>query len=137
MACDCIERKEAELREATGDPEAFLETIFDVTKKRRGFTAKGFYRTKVLGIFRENFALSCLHFDFCPFCGKKYDDPFETNVCRIKMKRDRRTREMDFNKGQEYPAYVTKRGRVYLKDFFDEKVFLNPCDYVECPPKAE
>jgi hypothetical protein len=72
VACDCIEHKEAELRKATGDPEAFLETIFDAQEKTRGFTAKAFYRTKVLEIFRKNFALVYLHFDYCPFCGKKY-----------------------------------------------------------------
>jgi hypothetical protein len=134
MACDCIERKEAELREATGDPEAFLETVFDVTEKRRGFSAKGFYRTKVLGMFRKNFALSYLRFDYCPFCGKKYNDPFEARIYRIKMKRDRRTGETDFNRGREYDAFANKHGRVYLRDIFGEKIFLKPGDYIKCPP---
>jgi hypothetical protein len=137
MACDCIERKEAELRKATGDPEAFLETTFDITEKRRGFSAKGLYRTKFLGIFRKNFSLSYLHFYYCPFCGKKYDDPFEVKICRIKMKRHRRTRETHFNKWQEYQAYINKHGRVYLQDSYGEKVFLKPCDYVECPSEGE
>jgi hypothetical protein len=124
--CDCIERKEAELREATGDPEAFIETVFDITEKRRGFAAKGFYRTKVLGIFRKNFMLSRLHFDYCPFCGKRYDDPI---VVYIKMKRHRWTQKMRFNKGQEYQAFVNKRGDVYLQDIFSEKIFLRQGDY--------
>jgi hypothetical protein len=68
--CDCIERKEAELREATGDPEAFLETIFDVTEKRRGLTQRVFTGQKSWGYSAKTLRFPTCILIFAPFAAK-------------------------------------------------------------------
>jgi hypothetical protein len=73
VACNCIDRKEAELREAAGDPEVFIkDVIFDIGTKKRRFHTIAFYRPKILGLFRKTLAPIELRFDYCPLCGKKY-----------------------------------------------------------------
>jgi hypothetical protein len=132
MACNCIDRVEAELRKNTGDDEAFLETVYDVKEKVRRFNAKGFYRGKFLDKFlKKNFSLAYVSFDYCPFCGKKYVEGAGVKEIRIMLKRDRSTAESDFLKGIEYNALVNRHGRVYLQDTCGEKIYLKPCDYVE------
>jgi hypothetical protein len=116
----------------TGDPKAFIDTVFDATSKNRIFQTKGFYRTKIFGIFRKNFMP--VSFDYCPFCGEKYDNVPNKKLCRIKLKRDKVTREADFHKGHEVDAFMDKGGNVYIEDGFGEKIFLKPRDYVKCSP---
>jgi hypothetical protein len=130
MACDCIERKEAELREITSDPEAFIETAFDIATKTRGFHAKAFYRTKVFRIFLKNFSSAYLRFDYCPFCGEKYVNN-DVSVKRIYLKRNKVTVWFDFPKGTEHDAFVNRYGRVYLQDPCGGKVYLKPRDFTE------
>ena len=72
MACDCIERKEADLQKDTDDDEAFISVPFDFVLKLRRFSAKAFYRGKILGRYKKNFSIAYIPFDYCPFCGKKY-----------------------------------------------------------------
>jgi hypothetical protein len=130
MACNCIEHLEAELRESTGDDEAFIRTNFDVKDKIRRPPIEGYYRGKILGkLFKKNLSIAFLSSDYCPFCGKKYVDGSDVRFCRIKMKRDKRTRERDFYKGREYPAFVNKHGRIYLQDICGERIFLKAGDY--------
>ena len=75
MACNCIEEREENLRESMGDDEAFISAVMDFTTKQRRFCAKGYYRGKLFGkIFKKNFSLCYLAFDYCPFCGKKYKE---------------------------------------------------------------
>jgi hypothetical protein len=75
MACDCIERIEAELQKNTGDNEAFVAASYDIKAKIRRFSATAYYRGKIGGIiFKKNFSSAYLNFDYCPFCGKKYEE---------------------------------------------------------------
>jgi hypothetical protein len=74
MACNCIERKEEELRKSTGDDEAFIRARYDVKEKLRRLPIEAYYRGKILGkFFKKNLSLAYLSADYCPFCGEKYD----------------------------------------------------------------
>jgi hypothetical protein len=121
---------EEELRKSTGDDEAFIRANYDVKEKIRRPPIEAYYRGKILGkLFKKNLSLAYLSTDYCPFCGKKYIDGSDARFCRIRMKRDKRTRDADYDKGQEYIALVNNNGRIYLQDICGEKIFLKAGDY--------
>jgi hypothetical protein len=134
MTCDCIERKEAELQERTGDNEAFIDAYYNLKEGERRFSTKGFYRKKYLGkFFGKGLSFAYIPFDYCPFCGKKYAEGVKVKTVKIILKRDKATMEADFQKGLEYSAFIARNGVIYLQDNYGEKVYLKSRDYSEVP----
>jgi hypothetical protein len=90
-----------------------------------------FYKYKILGIFKKNLSGAFISFDYCPFCGKRYDNNKNTKSIRIILNRDKSTMEADFLKGIEHTAFIAANGIVYLQDEYGEKIYLKPRDYKE------
>jgi hypothetical protein len=77
MACECIRKFEAKLRENTGDPEADVKVNFVMVKKSGTITPEEFipihmsYRPKKKdGTFGKTKNM-CGKGAYCPLCGKK------------------------------------------------------------------
>ena len=73
MACACIDRIEAELKESTKDDEAFISnTHYDFEKEIMRVYVTAFFRRKRKGRYNKNYTSSNIKPEYYPFCGTKY-----------------------------------------------------------------